>query len=190
MKSILRSLCVTSLVLLAIPSMAEESYEEIVERFAKAGAREYVNTAFGYAVFPTIAKGGFGIGGAYGEGRVFRQGVMVGSADVGQVSIGFQAGGQAFSQIIFFENNSAFTAFTSGNFEFGAQANAVALTAGASAEATTGGGAASSLSGGKNDAKLGHAGYRKGMAVFTIAKGGLMFEASIGGQKFNYEPLN
>ena len=106
-----------------------------------------------------------------------------------QVTYGLQLGGQVYSQIIFFEDKRAFDEFASGNFEFGAQATAVALTAGASAEATTGGGASAGASGGKNDATTKSGGYRKGMAIFTVAKGGLMYEATLGGQKFKYTPL-
>ena len=103
-----------------------------------------------------------------------------------QVSIGFQLGGQAYSQMIFFEDKRAFDEFTSGNFEFGAQASAVAITAGAQAAATTTGSSAGA-SGGQKDAKA-YGSYYKGMAVFTVAKGGLMYEASISGQKFSYTP--
>jgi hypothetical protein len=106
-----------------------------------------------------------------------------------QVTIGFQLGGQAYSQVIFFEDSRAFKEFTSGNFEFGAQATAVVITAGASAEANTGGGLAAGASGGRSDATTAHGGYRKGMAVFTVARGGLMYEASLGGQKFSYTAL-
>jgi lipid-binding SYLF domain-containing protein len=104
-----------------------------------------------------------------------------------QVTVGFQLGGQAFSQIILFEDKRAFNDFTSGNFEFGAQATAVALTAAAGAEASTQG-SGTNVSGGKNDASISSTGFTKGMAIFTIAKGGLMYEASIGGQKFKYTP--
>ena len=108
-----------------------------------------------------------------------------------QVTIGFQLGGQVFSQIIFFEDERSFNSFTSGNFEFSAQASAVAITAGASAEANTGGGAFAGISGGRNDATTSNlSGYRKGMAIFTIAKGGLMYEAALGGQKYSYTPLS
>jgi hypothetical protein len=104
-----------------------------------------------------------------------------------QLTIGFQLGGQAFSQIIFFEDERAFTQFTNGNFEFGAQATAVAITAGASATATTTGNSAGA-SGGRNDAKsVGE--YYRGMAIFTVVKGGLMYEATIGGQKFKYKKM-
>ena len=104
-----------------------------------------------------------------------------------QVTWGLQLGGQAYSQIILFEDERAYEEFTSGNFEFGAQATAVALTAAAGAEANTTG-AGTNVSGGQNDAAIASAGYRKGMAVFTIAKGGLMYEATIGGQKFDFKP--
>ena len=88
---------------------------------------------------------------------------------------------------MFFQDKGALEEFTTGNFEFGAQATAVALTAGVSAEATTGGGTSATASGGRNDASSVQGGYRKGMAIFTVAKGGLMYEATLGGQKFKYE---
>ena len=103
-----------------------------------------------------------------------------------QLTVGLQLGGQAYSQVIFFEDQRAFDEFTSGNFEFGAQATAVAITAGASAQAGTGG-TSSGASGTQKKATTA-GGYQHGMAVFTIAKGGLMYEASIGGQKFSYKP--
>jgi lipid-binding SYLF domain-containing protein len=137
-------------------------------------------------VFPTIGKGGVGIGGAHGKGRVYRGGAYVGDTSMTQLTVGLQLGGQAYSQIIFFQDKRAFDEFTGGNFEFGAQATAVAITAGASAQATTGGTGAGA-SGTQSHAKTAGE-YQKGMAVFTVAKGGLMYEASIGGQKFNYKP--
>jgi lipid-binding SYLF domain-containing protein len=147
-----------------------------------------IASSYGYAVFPTIGKGGLGIGGAGGSGCVYAGGKQTGTSKMGQVTIGFQAGGQAFSQIILFENQESFDKFTTGKFEFGAQATAVALTAAAQAEAGTKG-AASSV--GVSDEKSGGntASFTNGMAVFTVAKGGLMYEASIGGQKFGYDPL-
>ncbi len=173
----------------ARPAMAS-SYAAAIDSFANAGqSAEFFKTAYGYAVFPTIGKGGIGIGGAYGEGRVFVGGKHVGNSSMTQLTLGLQLGGQAYSQIIFFQDANAFNSFTSGNFEFSAQATAVAITAGVSAEANTGGGMAAGASGGRNDATTAHAGYRKGMAVFTIAKGGLMYEVSLGGQKFSYTPL-
>jgi lipid-binding SYLF domain-containing protein len=144
--------------------------------------------SYGYAVFPTIGKAGLGIGGAGGSGCVYVGGAQTGTSSMGQVTIGFQAGGQAFSQIILFENKDAYDSFTTGNFEFGAQASAVALTAAAQAEASTKGSASSvGLTNKDSGGKAGN--YYKGMAVFTVAKGGLMYEAAIGGQKFGYKPL-
>ena len=179
-------------LLLALPfarAWADE-YSDTIKVFKEAGeSGTFFAKSYGYAVFPTIGKGGIGIGGAYGKGRVYAQDNYVGDTSVTQLSVGFQLGGQAYSQIIFFEDKRAFDEFTSGNFEFGAQASAVAITAGASAEATTTGTSAGA-SGGKHDATTTTVGteFHKGMAVFTVAKGGLMYEASIGGQKFSYTP--
>lgn len=166
------------------------SYSDAIKVFSNAGeSSRYFKTAYGYALFPTIGKGGFIVGGAYGDGKVFVGSKHVGNSTMTQLSLGAQFGGQAFSQIIFFEHEQAFKDFTLGNFEFSAQASAVAITAGASAEANTGGGTAAGISGGRNDAATVSGGYRKGMAIFTVATGGLMFEAALGGQKFTYTPL-
>lgn len=174
---------------LSPPTLAGE-YEDALHSFRAADqTASYFDNAYGYVVFPTIGKGGFGLGGAHGSGRVYAQGQYVGDTTVTQLTVGFQMGAQAFSQIIFLEDERAFKSFTSGNFEFSAQATAVALTAGVSAEANTGGGTSTSASGGRNDANVSNSGYRKGLAIFTIARGGLMYEASLGGQKFSYKPL-
>jgi len=138
---------------------------------------------YGYAVLPTIGKGGIGIGGAGGTGCVFAGGKHTGNISMGQVTIGFQLGGQAYSQLILFQNKDTYNEFIEGNFEFGADATAVALTYGAQAGATTKGASASA-----GDTK-GAGAWKRGMAVYTIAGGGLMYEASIGGQKFKYKPL-
>jgi lipid-binding SYLF domain-containing protein len=176
--------------LLGQGAWAQDSYDNAIKAFKDAGdSSGYFNSAYGYAVFPTIGKGGIGIGGAHGKGRVYIGGRHVGNTSMTQITMGFQLGGQAFSQIIFFEDQRAFREFSTGNFEFSAQATAVAITAGVSAEANTGGGIAAGASGGQNNATTTHGGYRKGMAIFTIAKGGLMYEAALGGQKFDYTPL-
>ena len=104
-----------------------------------------------------------------------------------QITVGFQLGGQVFSQVIFFEDKRSYDEFTSGNFEFGAQATAVALTAGVSASAGSGAGASAGVSGGQNNANA-TGSYRKGLAIYTLAKGGLMYEATLGGQKFSFAP--
>jgi lipid-binding SYLF domain-containing protein len=120
------------------------------------------------ALFPSIKKAGFGIGGSTGKGQVFEKGELVGDSSVTQISIGIQFGGQAFKEIIFFRDKEALNRFTRGNFEFGAQASAVALTTGVAVEAE----------------------YSNGVAIFTETIGGLMYEASVGGQKFTFQPQN
>jgi lipid-binding SYLF domain-containing protein len=165
-----------------------DKYSDAITNFKNAPELQpFFSNAYGYAVFPTIGKGGMGIGGAYGKGRVYRGDTAVGDTSVTKISIGIQLGGQSFSQIIFFENRESFKDFTSGNFEFDATASAVAITAGAQAEAGTKG---SSVSKGKNSENVEHKSgeYYKGMAIFTYIKGGLMYEASIAGQKFKYKP--
>jgi len=170
-------------VLLASSQVSADEYQATISQFKKSDqTTPFFNDAYGYAVFPTIGKGGFGIGGSYGEGQVFQGGSPTGTVKMGQVTIGFQIGGQAFSQIIFLQDKRAYDVFTSGSFEFGAQASAVALTYGASAQAgSTGAGAAL----GESQTQ---AHYVSGFSVFTLAKGGLMYEASIGGQKFSFTP--
>ncbi len=170
-------------------SHAAEDYSASVKNFKQAKeTHSFFKSAYGYALFPTIGKGGLGIGAAHGKGQVYRAGKATGKTSMTQVTIGLQAGGQAFSQIIFFKDKRAYDDFTSGNFEFGAQATAVAITAGASAGSSTTGTSAGSTTGG-GAGKQSKAKYHKGMATFTFAKGGLMYEASIGGQKFEFEPF-
>jgi lipid-binding SYLF domain-containing protein len=163
---------------------------ETIKLFQAAGeSASYFKKSYGYAVFPTIGKAGLGIGGAHGSGCVYEKGKQVGTAKMNQLSVGWQAGAQGYSLLVFFEDERAFKEFTSGNFEFGAKASAVAITAGASAGASTSG-ASSGASGGKNDATTkSRGGYEKGMASFSIIKGGLMYEAALGGAKFKYDPL-
>lgn len=181
-------LAIAAMTLLSLPfaSARADPYEETIKVFKEAGASaSFFNKSYGYAVFPTIGKGGVGIGGAYGEGRVYEKHRYVGNTSMAQLTVGWQFGGQAYSQIIFFQDRRAFKEFTSGTFQFGAQATAVAITAGASAAATTAGTSASASSG-QHDARTAGK-YERGMATFTVAKGGLMYEASIGGQKFSYK---
>lgn len=167
-----------------------DDYSDAVDVFKKAGeSAAFFKDSYGYAIFPSIAKGGLGVGAAHGKGRVYEKGKHIGDTAMTQVSVGLQAGGQAFSQIIFFENKAALDQFTSGNFEFGAGVSAVAIKSGASGSVGTTGATASASSGG-GESGAGTAGkYHKGTAVFTIAKGGLMYEASLAGQKFSYEAV-
>lgn len=160
---------------------------ETVKVFKQAGeSGQFFEKSHGYAVFPNVGKGGIGVGAAHGKGRVYEKGKYIGDVKMNQVSIGAQLGGQAYSEIIFFEDKRALDEFTSGSFEFGAEVAAVAITAGASAK-TGSSGSGAGASGGKHDAATA-GGYHKGIAVFTVAKGGLMYEATVSGQKFKYTP--
>ena len=170
----------------SLPVLADE-FDDTVNIFKKAGeSAQFFDHSYGYAVFPNVAKGGVGVGAARGKGRVYAQGKYIGDSTVTQLSVGAQVGGQVYSQIVFFQDERALKEFTGGNFEFGADANAIAITASAGAKASTAGSSAG-VSGGKNDAKTVGSKYNKGMAVFTVAKGGLMYEATISGQKFSYK---
>ena len=188
MNKLLLSLSIFLLISLTAVSHAAEDFSKSINTFKESPATQpFFSNAYGYAVFPTIGNGGLGIGGAHGNGQVYQSGKVTGTTSMTQITIGLQAGGQAFSQIIFFEDKRAYNEFTSGEFEFGAQATAVAITAGAQAQAGSGGTSASAGGGGgagKQKAK-----YQNGMAVFTYAKGGLMYEASVGGQKFSFKPI-
>ena len=165
-----------------------DQYTDTVAVFAKSpSVTPFIDNCYGYAVFPTVGKGGFVVGGSYGTGQVVAQGKVTGSAKLIKATIGLQAGGQAFSQMIFFQDKRAYDEFTGGSFEFGADASAVAITAGAQASAGTGG-ASAGASAGPATGKQAPTSYHKGMAVFVHAKGGLMYEAAVGGQKFKFEP--
>jgi len=147
--------------------VADKDVAEAIAEFKNndPAMKAFFNKAYGYAVFPTVGKAGIGSGGAHGSGKVYEKGKYIGNTTLTQLTIGFQLGGQAYREIIFFENKAALDDFKGGNFELGAQASAVAATAGASADAD----------------------YSAGVAIFTLAKGGLMYEASVGGQKFSFE---
>lgn len=187
MKFAVPTVCALALVLLAGVSRADD-YPEAVALFKNAGQSSgFFDNCYGYAIFPTIGKGGLVVGGAHGTGRVYVHGKHIGDTSMTQVSVGLQAGGQAYSQIVFFEDRRAFDEFTSHDFEFGADANAVAITAAAGANASTTGAGANASGGEKDAATVGR--YYKGMAVFTVVKGGAMFQAAVSGQKFTYRPL-
>ncbi|WP_413111908.1 YSC84-related protein [Thaumasiovibrio sp. DFM-14] len=169
------------------PLHAASSNPEVniaVQRFAQAPeSAHFFNASYGYAVFPSIGKGGFWVGGAYGSGEVYRDNQLQGNSKLMQLSIGFQFGGQAYSQIVFFQDKRAYDRFTSGSFEFDALASGTAITESASARAGTQGVAAQAGEHSK------HAGFANGMAVFTYTKGGLMIEASLAGQTYSFTPL-
>ncbi len=179
---------ITLVALLLVPMAASaDEYDDTIAIFKKAGeSAAFFDNSYAYLVFPTVGKGGLGVGAAHGSGRAYEQGKYVGDVKMNQLSVGLQAGGQAFSQIIFLQDKRAFDEFTGGNFEFDATVQAVAITASATASAGTAG-ASAGAAGGKNDATTA-GNYHKGMAVFTVAKGGLMYQAAVGGQKFKYKP--
>jgi len=183
----IRTAAAAILLLIATAAQADR-FSDAADLFRNAGASaQFFDNAYGYAIFPRVGKAGFVVGGARGTGRVYAGGKPVGESTLTQLTVGFQAGAQAHSQIIFFQDERAFREFTEGGFEFSGQANATVITASAQAGAGTQG-AAAGASGGRNDARL--AGdYYKGMAVFIIATGGLMLEASVGGQRFTYTPI-
>jgi lipid-binding SYLF domain-containing protein len=185
-KKISMLLVASTLILFGSNAFADK-YTDTITLFKNAGqSAAFFKNCYGYAVFPNIGKGGLVVGAAHGDGRVYAKGKYVGDTSMTQVSVGFQAGGQAYSQIVFLQDKRAFDEFTSGNFEFDAQVGAVAITAAASGSAGTTG-ATGSASGGKKDAATA-SDYYKGVAVFTIVKGGAMYEASVAGQKFSYKP--
>ena len=178
-KSLALTLMLSILVVLPIISACagwdpnREQKEEMavqvtIAKFKKADStmQIYFDNAYGYAVFPSVGKGGYFVGGGYGKGMVYEQGTIIGYSRIINLSVGAQIGGQSYSEIIFFKNKAALDDFKAGNFEFSAQASAVFVTEGAS--------------------KDHH--YDSGVAVFTMPKAGAMAEASIGGQKFDFEP--
>lgn len=153
------------------PSTArdEEGVAEVIAKFKEKdpGLAGVFASAAGYAVYPTIGKGGIGLGGARGKGWLYEGGHVIGRSTMNQVTIGFQFGGQVYSEVVFFKTQAALDNFKLGHLKLDAQASAIALTARASADLA----------------------YRNGVAVVTMAKGGLMYEASVGGQKFSFKPV-
>jgi lipid-binding SYLF domain-containing protein len=143
---------------------SEKALTEMIEKQPKL--QSFKDKSYGYAVFPRVTKGAFGVGGAGGKGIVYKDHVPTGQSTLSQVTIGFQAGGQQYKEVIFFENAQAYEKFTNKKVKFDGQASAVAITEGGSADVA----------------------FKDGMAVFTHTSGGLMFEASIGGQHFSFKP--
>ena len=171
------------------PAVADD-YTDTIEIFIKSDAvKPFFNEAYGYAVFPLVGKGAIILGGAYGAGRVYRQGDITGTATLFKVNFGFQLGGQAFRQIIFFQDKRAYDEFTSEGFEFDGSLSAVVITVGAQAQAGTQGNTAGASLGPATGAQA-ETSYTKGMAVFVHTIGGLMYEVSIGGQRFSFSPIN
>jgi len=185
---LIRATLITFLTFLACSSPVHANSDAIDDEAALAALMQsdvvarYHKSAYGYAIFPTIGKGGYGIGAAHGKGRVYQGGKKTGDVSMTQLSIGFQAGGQAYRQVIYFQDKRAFDEFNSGQFEIGAQAEAIAITSSAGAQAGTEGLSASA------NATQSETKYHKGVIVFTMGKGGLMYQAALAGQKYNYTP--
>jgi len=169
MRHALAALTLLFAFLLPVGARAADNDSTVIAKFKEKdpGMAKHFADAYGYAIFPTVGKGAIGIGAARGKGRVYERGTRVGNSTLTQVSIGFQLGGQAYSEVIFFKDKTALDDFKRGNFELSAQASAIALTARASRDLA----------------------YNRGVAIVTMAKKGLMYEASVGGQKFSYKPL-
>ena len=154
-----------------------------------AAVAPYFDSAYGYAVWRRIGRGGLGIGAATGSGQVYRSGEVTGISRLFDLTIGFQAGGQVYKQIVFFEDKRAYNEFTNDNFQFNAAASAVAVTASAQANAGTQGSQATAGVGGPaGTAAAG--GYQRGLQVFTMSIGGLMYQATVGGQSYSFTPVN
>ena len=171
---IVQSVMLASVIFFTTSASAQSDKEKSLIDDCNAAKAEFIKTdallsklfetAAGYVIFPNVGKGAVGVGGASGNGIVYEHGKMIGKAKMSQVSVGFQVGGQAYRELIFFENKETLDRFKKNKVEFSAQASAVAATAGASANAK----------------------YREGVMIYTQQKGGLMYEASVGGQKFKF----
>jgi Las17-binding protein actin regulator len=187
MKRMIQSACL-AVSLIAGAGLADAAtgkYADTIGIFRSAGeSGDFFANSYGYAVFPNIGEGAVGVGAALGKGRVYVHGRLIGDTTMKQVSVGFQAGGKVYSQIIFFRDKRALEEFESGNFEFSAGASAVAVTAAANASAATNG-SQHGASAYDRDAKV-DGNWNNGMAVFSIAKGGLMYSAAIAGQHFSF----
>lgn len=180
---------IATLLLVTGFSVQADSNKQAIENFRSSPeTKVFFEKAYGYAVYPNIGKGGIGIGAAHGKGSVYQKNKKVGKSSMTQLSIGFQLGGQVYSQIVFFQDKRSFDEFTTGNFEFSAGASAVALTVAAQAQAGSSG-VSSSQGTDSNSTKQNKAKYHKGMAVMTLTKGGLMYEAALAGQKYSYVAL-
>jgi lipid-binding SYLF domain-containing protein len=181
--------CLLALAAVVAQGAEAEDYSKTIKVFRDSAiTRPFFENAYGYVVFPKVGKGGAGVGGAFGKGQVYRGGNVTGQSSLFQLSVGAQLGGEAYSEIIFFQDKRAYDEFTRGDFAFDATVSAVAITAAAQAQAGTTG-KSSGASVGPQSGKQLAAGYVKGMAVFTHIKGGLMYEAAVAGQKFTFKPI-
>lgn len=186
MNKVIRTFLVIAAMAIPVCAAWADSYSDTIGLFKHAGqSAKFFHDSYGYTVFPTIAKGGLGVGAAHGKGRVYARNKFVGTSSMTQLSVGLQAGGEAYSQIIFFEDQRSFDEFTSGHFSFDGTMGAVAITSSVSTSVGTSGTNAGASAGKKDADTAGE--YHKGLVVFTIVKGGAMYEASVAGQRFSYK---
>jgi lipid-binding SYLF domain-containing protein len=191
MKRKLTTILISSLLLiLAGAGLAVgDEYSDAINVFKSSPeVQTFFKNCYAYALFPTVGKAAVVVGGAFGEGKVYRQGKVTGKAKLVHASFGLQLGGKAFSEIVFLQDKRAYDTFTGGEFEFDASMSATAVTAGVEAKAGTAGKTAGATAGPKTGAQA-KTEYRNGMAAFVQQKGGLMAGMSVGGQKFSFEPL-
>lgn len=191
MKNIVASFVAVWLLLVGSSSVADEieDYSSTLDVFRSSPlVAQYFDHAYGYVVYRTVGKGAFVLGFAHGKGQVYRRGYVTGTSTLNHFSVGLQAGGQVFSEIIFFQDQRAYEEFARGSFEFDAKAAAIAVTAGATAQAGSTGNS-TSLSAGPSEARQYGPKYVRGLAVFVQSKGGLLAEAALGIQRLSFQPL-
>ena len=177
-------------VFLTLPlSVHADKFDGTIDLFESSpSVKPFFENSYGYAVFPTIGKGGFLVGGAHGKGKVYVNDEVTGTISMTKLTVGFQWGAQVFSEIIFLQDKRAYDEFTSGTYEFDTSVSAIVITASAQAQAGTSGKTASASAGPSTGVQA-ETGYSKGMSIFVHAQGGLMYEAAIGGQKFKFKPI-
>jgi lipid-binding SYLF domain-containing protein len=189
-KHFIKTLMLSLLVTLAGAGWAAGGeYADAISVFKSSPeVQSFFKNCYAFAVYPTVGKAAVVVGGAFGEGKVYRNNRVAGTSKLMQASFGLQLGGKAFSEIIFLQDKRAYDEFTSGEFEFDATMSATAVTAGAEASAGTAGKTAGATAGPKTEVQA-KTEYRNGMAAFIHQKGGLMAGLSLGGQKFHFDPL-
>ncbi len=169
---------------------AADPYNSTIDLFESSpNVKPFFEESYAFAVFPSISQGGFGLGGAYGEGKVYVDNRVVGAITLSEMSFGFQIGGQIFSEIIFLQDERAFDEFTQGTYEFSADASAVAIAVGVQAQTGTVGDTAGASRGASLGGHL-ETNYNRGTAIFIHSLGGLMLEVAVAGQKFKFQPLD
>ena len=189
MTAVIKVLSILCLSLITPVFVVADPYDSTIDLFESSpNVKPFFEESYAFAVFPSISQGGFGLGGAYGEGKVYVDNRVVGTISLSEISFGFQMGGQIFSEIIFLQDERAFDEFTQGTYEFSADATAVAIAAGIQAQTGTVGDTAGASRGASLGGHL-ETTYNRGTAIFIHSLGGLMFEVAVAGQKFKFQSL-